>query len=164
MLLYLLRHGIAEDHGSRASDDERELTDEGRIKTRAVMSAAKKIKLVPPELVISSPLIRAKQTAEIALDVFAKGAKSEISDAITPSSEMMKTMALVAERAKKFTCMMLVGHEPHLSHFGSILLGSPVPVIEMKKASLAKFELTHLDAFRMRGHLIALLPPKIGNM
>src|SRR5438445_10497165 len=138
MLLYLLRHGIAEDHGSR-SDDERELTDEGKEKTRAAMNAVKKMKLFAPELVISSPLIRAKQTAEIAMESFAKGAKFEIDDAVKSGAEVTDTMALVAKWAKKYERIMLVGHEPHMSHFGSALLGSPTPVIEMKKAALAKF-------------------------
>jgi len=164
MLLYLLRHGIAEDHGSRGSDEERELTDEGREKTRAAMSAAKKMKLFPPELVISSPLIRARQTSEIAIESFAKEAKFEISDALKSMADVMVTMSLVAMKAKDYSRIMLVGHEPHLSEFGSAVLGSLAPIIEMKKAALAKFEITRLDATRMRGHLVALLPPKIGSI
>jgi phosphohistidine phosphatase len=164
MLLYLLRHGIAEDHGSRGSDAERELTDEGKEKTRAALLALKKMKLFPPELVIASPLIRAQQTAQIALEAFAKDGKFEISDALTPSSEVTDTMVLVAKYAKKYSRIMLVGHEPHLSLFGSALLGSPMPVIEMKKAAVAKFEISHIDVPRMRGHLVALLPPKIGSI
>jgi len=164
MLLYLLRHGIAEDHGSRGSDEERELTDDGKEKTRAALAAAKKMKLFTPELVISSPLIRAKQTAEIALEVFAKGAKFETSDALKPMADVTDTMMLVEQYAKKYSRIMLVGHEPHLSSFGSALLGSPVPVIEMKKAALAKFEITRFEPPRMRGHLVALLPPKVGSL
>ena len=164
MLLYLLRHGIAEDHGSRGSDAERELTDEGKEKTRDALSAVKKMKLFSPELVISSPYIRAKQTAEIALENFAKDGKFEISDALTPMAEITDTMTLVGKWAKKYSRIMLVGHEPHLSSFGSALLGSPTPVIEMKKAAVAKFEIHHLDSLRMRGHLIALFPPKIGSL
>lgn len=164
MLLYLLRHGIAEDHGSRGGDAERELTDEGKEKTGAALIALKKMKLFPPELVIASPLIRAQQTAEIALETFATDARFETSDALTPMSEVTETMALVAKWARKFSRIMLVGHEPHLSSFGSALLGSPTPVMEMKKAAVAKFEITHFDAPRMRGHLVALFPPKIGSL
>jgi phosphohistidine phosphatase len=164
MLLYLLRHGIAEDHGSRSSDAERELTDEGKEKTRDALNAVKKMKLFPPDLVISSPLTRARQTAEIALDTFAKDAKFEISDALKSEAEVTDTMSLVEKWSKKYTRIMLVGHEPHLSQFGSAILGSPIPVIEMKKAALAKFEITRIEVPRMRGHLIALLPPKIGSI
>ena len=164
MLLYLLRHGIAEDHGSRGGDVERELTEEGKEKTRDALLAAKKMKLFPPELVIASPLIRAQQTALIAIDAFAKDAKFETSDALTPMSEVTDTMTLVTRWAKKYTRIMLVGHEPHMSSFGSALLGSPNPVIEMKKAALAKFEIHHIESPRMRGHLVALFPPKIGSL
>src|SRR5256885_9784491 len=97
MLLYLLRHGIAEDHGSRASDEERELTDEGKEKTRAAMNAVRKMKLFEPDLVISSPLIRAKQTAEIAMELFAKSAKFELSDALKSEAEVTDTMALIVK-------------------------------------------------------------------
>jgi phosphohistidine phosphatase SixA len=59
---------------------------------------------------------------------------------------------------------MLVGHDPHLSSLGSALLGSQTTVIEMKKAALAKFEISRFDVPRMKGYLVALLPPKIGSM
>ncbi len=164
MLLYLLRHGIAEDHASRGGDAERELTEEGREKTTAALLAAKKMKLASPELVIASPLIRAQQTAQIALEIFAKGAKFETSEAIKPASDITETMALIADRSKKYGSVMLVGHDPHLSLLGSALLGSSAIVIEMKKAALAKFEISRFDVPRIRGQLVALLPPKIGSI
>jgi phosphohistidine phosphatase len=164
MFLYLLRHGIAEDHGSRGGDAERELTEEGKEKTHAALLAAKKMKLAAPELVIASPLVRAQQTAQIALEVFAHGAKFETSDLIKPSSDITQTMTLIAERSKKHGSMMLVGHDPHLSTFASALLGSSGVVMEMKKSSLAKFEISRFDVPRMRGFLTALLPPKIGSI
>ncbi len=164
MLLYLLRHGIAEDHASRGGDAERELTDEGKEKTRAALEAVRKMKFFAPELVIASPLIRAQQTAEIALEDFAKEAKFETSAMLIPMAEVTDTMTLVAKCAKKYSRIMLVGHEPHLSSFGSALLGSPTPVIEMKKAAIAKFEIHRIDSPRMRGQLLALFPPKIGSI
>jgi phosphohistidine phosphatase len=164
MLLYLLRHGIAEDHGSRSSDAERELTEEGKIKTHAALSAARKMKLAAPELVIASPLVRAQQTAEIAMEVFARGAAFETSDTVTPMADITETMSLIADRSKKYRSVMLVGHDPHLSSLGSALLGNTSIVIEMKKASLAKFEISRFDVPRMSGHLVALLPPKIGSI
>ncbi len=164
MLLYLLRHGIAEDHGSRGSDAERELTDEGKEKTRLAMQALRAMRLAVPALVMSSPYTRARQTAEIALEEFAKDALFEISTSLVPSADITVTMNIVAEAIKRLKPVMLVGHEPHLSSFGSALLGSPTPIIEMKKASVAKFEIYKLDPTRMRGALTALIPPKIGSL
>ncbi|MEI8135061.1 MAG: phosphohistidine phosphatase SixA [bacterium] len=164
MLLYLLRHGIAEDHGSRDRDDERELTTEGKEKTAAALIAAKKMGLFAPQLVLSSPYKRARQTADIALDHFAIGAELEITESLTPETDPVETMAVIAAKAQDTKSILLVGHEPHLSSFGSALLGSTTTVIEMKKATLAKFELTRFDVPRMRGYLVALLPPKIGSI
>ena len=164
MLLYLLRHGIAEDHGSRERDEERELTEEGKEKTKRAMQAARAMKLVPPALVITSPLIRAIQTADIASKEFARDAKRLMSEALVPSADIISTMSLVVEHLGKDSPVMLVGHEPHLSTFGSALLGSSSPVIEMKKAALAKFEIYRLEVPRMRGMLTALIPPSVSNL
>lgn len=164
MLLYLLRHGIAEDHGSRASDEERELTEEGMEKTTLVMRAAKKMRLETPQLIISSPLIRAKQTAAIAHKEFGSHAMTLVSETLVPSADLSVTMSLVAEHIKEHSPVMLVGHEPHLSSFATALLGSTSSMVEMKKASLAAFELHRVDPPRMRGVLTLLLPPKIGNL
>ncbi|HYM21370.1 MAG TPA: phosphohistidine phosphatase SixA [Candidatus Kapabacteria bacterium] len=164
MLLYLLRHGIAEDHGSRDRDDERELTAEGKEKTKRIMQAVRAMKFLPPALVISSPLIRAVQTADIACKEFAREAQRMTSDALIPSADIVSTMSLLADHIKDQTPVMVVGHEPHLSTFASALLGSDHSIIEMKKAALAKFELYRLEVPRMRGFLTALITPSISNL
>ncbi len=141
MLLYLLRHGIAEEHGSRPSDAERHLVPEGKEKTKEVMKSLARMKYPSPDLVISSPLIRAKETAEIATMYFAPDSDYKISDAIRPMSEVTDTMALVEEHIRTYRNIMLVGHEPHLSSLGSALLGLPHAMIEMKKSAVALIEL-----------------------
>ena len=74
-------------------------------------------------------------------------------------------MAFIAMCAEEFSSMMLVGHDPHLSSFASILVsGSTLGSIEMKKSMLALFSLTDMDTPRMRGTLRLLLPPKIANL
>ena len=163
MLLYLLRHGIAEAHGSRRSDDERELTEEGMEKTKLALKAVRAMKLEQPSLIIASPYIRAQQTAEIAHREFGSHAQLKNSEVLIPSGDITSTMSLVAEYIRDNSPLMLVGHEPHLSTFASAILGSSSTIIEMKKASLAVIELFRLDTPRMRGVLTALLPPKIGN-
>src|SRR5882724_8494631 len=65
MELYLLRHGIAEEGRPGSPDSSRELTQEGRDKTAAVLKLARQGG-VQPSLIVSSPLIRAHQTAKIA--------------------------------------------------------------------------------------------------
>jgi phosphohistidine phosphatase len=164
MLVYLLRHGIAEDHGFRGTDAERQLTEEGRAKTAAALRSVASMRFATPMLVISSPLVRAIETADIACTEFATDAKRLISESLTPSAEIDKTLALVASHIHEASPILLVGHEPHLSTFASALVGSQTPILEMKKASLVVFELYRIDAPRMRGVLTALLPPRIGEL
>jgi phosphohistidine phosphatase len=64
MELYLIRHGIAEDKQPDIKDEERSLTKEGRQKTEKVAQKIKKLGL-QFEVIVTSPLVRARQTAEI---------------------------------------------------------------------------------------------------
>jgi phosphohistidine phosphatase len=159
MLLYLLRHGTAEDHGSRSSDAERKLIPAGKKKTTQMMKMLAKLKLPAPDIIVSSPLVRAEETAQLALEYFAVDADYKISEAITPMSDVMNTMDLIQSLSDDYGVVMLVGHEPHLSMFGSALLGVSAPVIEMRKSSVALFELTRIESPRIRGVLVALYPP-----
>jgi phosphohistidine phosphatase len=163
MLIYLLRHGIAEDHAARSSDAERKLVPEGKAKTKDMMKVLASMKYPTPDLVISSPLVRAEETAQLALEYFATEADYKKSDALTPMSDMLNTMSLLESVKKDYGTVMLVGHEPHLSLFGSVLLGATGQIIEMKKSAIALFELNRLEAPRMRGTLVALLPPRVAS-
>src|ERR1035441_9919147 len=75
MELYLFRHGIAEEAAPGQSDAKRALTDEGRKKTAEVVAAARRAG-VEPSLIVSSPYVRAVETAQIAVEGF--GYKGEI--------------------------------------------------------------------------------------
>ena len=164
MHLYLLRHGIAEEPGERSSDAERKLVPEGKEKTEEMMKALGAMNYPVPELIVSSSLIRAKETAAIAKEVFAPDAQAKISDFLTPMADMLDTMMLVEESFRKYKVVMFVGHEPHLSSFGSALLGLSRSGIEMKKSAVALFELYNADAPRVRGVLVGLFPPRVGNL
>lgn len=137
---------------------------EGREKTATVMAAARKMRLASPVLVVSSPLVRAVQTAEIACTEFAVSANRVISDVLLPSADIDRTMAFIGSVIHEHSPVMLVGHEPHLSTLAGALVGAHGPAIEMKKASLAVFELYRLDVPRMKAILTALLPPRIGEL
>ena len=69
MELYIFRHGIAEDAVAGQSDADRALTDEGRKKTAEVVKTARRAGF-EPSLIVSSPYLRAIQTARIAADEF----------------------------------------------------------------------------------------------
>lgn len=162
MDLYLWRHGDAEDFSS--SDAERKLTEEGRDKVTSVAKALVEMEFDAPAIMLTSPLVRAQETAEIIRSVFAKTASLGISPQLEPSADITHTMSVVFQLAQQFESIMLVGHEPHLSTFGGALLtGTLRPVIEMKKSSVALFELTDINPPRMHGYLKFLFPARVGK-
>ena len=82
MRLYLLRHGIAED-GIGMPDAQRQLTPEGRKKLRLVLQRAREAG-VQPDVVLSSPYVRAQQTAAIAVEELGYAGELLASSELTP--------------------------------------------------------------------------------
>ena len=97
MRLYIVRHGIAVSHGTPGvSDEGRALTEEGIEKMRQAAKGLRSLDFIP-EVILSSPLLRARQTAEILLDVLDKKIEFEISPALAPSGtrqELYREMGL----------------------------------------------------------------------
>lgn len=120
MLLILMRHGLAADLSDTIKDDfSRPLTDEGRSKTQRVARGLQKL-VETIDLLVSSPKIRARQTAQIVRDVFGKAAPEiEIWDALAESETEIWIQKLRETRAQT---VILVGHEPDLSCFAARLL------------------------------------------
>src|SRR5688572_24749324 len=86
MEVYLLRHGIAEDGSPTGRDADRPLTDEGRRKLRDVLKLAA-AGGVRPDLLVSSPYLRAKQTAEIAQEILSYKHDVTFTEALVPDSD-----------------------------------------------------------------------------
>ncbi len=145
MKLYLLRHGIAIDRigGEISSDGQRPLTKEGQIETKRVAEALQKIG-VKADLVVSSPLVRARQTAEIIFQVLAKGSEIQITDALAPggtASDLYKFLSPFSKANEIF----LVGHEPDMSRLAGILLwAGPELYMPFKKAGLCRIDIADL--------------------
>src|ERR1700691_3762215 len=159
MLLYLIRHGDADTPAMR--DDDRVLSKKGIRVTTAMAALLKKAEFDQPEIIITSPLPRAEETARIMLEEFAPNAKFEINEGLRPSGSLEGAMAIIASK-KEYEVVMLAGHDPLFSRLASVLVsGEDRSTIEMKKSAVALFELTRFDAPRMRGVLRAFLPPKI---
>src|SRR5258708_4070556 len=139
MELYILRHGIAEEGKPGQRDSERALTDEGRKKLREVLRVAQRAGL-NPDLMISSPYLRAVQTAEVAMDVLKyKGTLSQ-TPVLIPSSEPPAVWHEVRTH-RDASSLMLVGHEPLLSQVVGYVLGAPSLLVDMKKAALVRIDL-----------------------
>jgi phosphohistidine phosphatase len=132
MILYLLRHGDAVL--GNYSDAERMLSSAGEEEINLVLKILVQLG-ASIDSIISSPLLRARQTAEIIKSGFS-GLEIEVSDYLTPSSDHRQIIQRLNIYSK--SSVLLVGHEPHLSTFISFLVGGSRNFqIEMKKASIA---------------------------
>jgi phosphohistidine phosphatase len=160
MLLYIVRHGDADTLAP--TDDERELSKKGRKVTAAMARLLKAAGFDKPELIVTSPLPRAEQTARIMAEEFAPGARFETNDGLQSGKGAEIVMSIVASKKNECEVLMVVGHDPTFSRVASALVsGSEIPVIEMKKSSVAIFEVTRFSVPGMRAALLAYLPPKL---
>jgi len=158
MEIYILRHGIAEDDGPGGSDAERSLTSEGKKKLRDVLRVAGKAG-VSPKLIVSSPLVRAVETAELALEVL--GGKNALlqTSTLEPGSDTQAVWEEIRVH-KDVTELMLVGHEPLLSKTVAYLLGAPSLYVDMKKGALVRVDVDRFGV-QPRGTLKWMLVPRL---
>lgn len=123
MNLYIMRHGPAEDHASTGRDEDRALTHAGRDRVRGVAHELGK-KGEAPERIVSSPLVRALQTATIVSAAAKRPAPTETRIELVPGGDTRRLVReLVDEGASS---VMLVGHEPELSSLARQLAGAAV--------------------------------------
>lgn len=158
MELYLLRHGIAEGRSPTGRDEDRRLTEEGREKLRQVLERAQAAG-VAPSLILSSPLKRALETAEIAARELGYEGRIARVEALVPDSSPMNVWAEVRAHAGERS-ILLAGHEPLFSHTTAWMLGSTREMIHFRKAALVRIDFESLGA-EPRGVLQWMLPPKL---
>ena len=161
MNIYILRHGIAVEHGSPdfEKDADRPLTPEGEKQLRKSARAMKRMKL-EFDLILSSPLVRARQTAEIVAGEMKARKRLEISDALTPGGDVEALVRQLNEREPAPEGVLLVGHEPYLSRLISWLTsGGENTAVDFKKGGLCKLETGQLRAGKCAA-LAWLLTPK----
>ncbi|HND47389.1 MAG TPA: phosphohistidine phosphatase SixA [Anaerolineales bacterium] len=126
MNLYLIRHAIAEEESPAVEDRLRALTEKGSKKMRNIAKGLKTLGL-EFDYIISSPYVRAQQTAEILGDVFKLRKRIVISESIAPMGDPSQ---LLAEINEKYTVnsLAIVGHEPYLSNLISLLTTGGAPL------------------------------------
>jgi phosphohistidine phosphatase len=149
MKIYFFRHGKADWPNWSKPDDERALTKEGAKEVRKVAKLLSRLGIAP--FILTSPLPRASQTAEIVADVL--GADMRVNNNLKPGFNAAKLGKLLQEFSAG--SLMVVGHEPDFSEAIGELTGG---AIKLSKAGVA---LIDLDASLMSGRLRWLLPPKI---
>jgi len=152
MRLYFLRHGEADWPDWKKPDDERPLTKRGKKEIHEVANFLARLK-VRPALVVTSPLPRASQTAEIAAEELK--AKLRNDELLAPGFDMDELRKLwKRHRAKS---LMLVGHEPDFTNVISKLTGA---ALKLSKAGVA---LLDLDLEAEEGRLLWLFPSKLAK-
>jgi len=157
--VYVLRHGIAEDAPPGGSDADRALTQEGKQKLRRVLERARDSG-VDPGLILTSPLKRAVETAEIAATVLRVGSELVRTNTLLPAGSPERVWKEI--RAHKVEELLIAGHEPLLSGVVAYLLGSPAVQVNMKKAALVSIELETAHP-QPGGALNWMLTPKIAG-
>jgi len=163
MNLLLLRHGIAVDFGTPGyeRDSERPLTPEGRRKTRAVARALAALG-ISPDVILTSPLVRAHQTAEIVASSMKLKKRMEICEPLASGGDAKRLIAEVNRRHPNAERIMLVGHEPDLSLLASLLLTGCADgvAMEFKKGGVCSLEADELRAGKC-ATLLWLAPPRV---
>jgi phosphohistidine phosphatase len=161
MNLYILRHGIAVEPGTPgyAKDADRPLTPEGERKLLQIAEAMEALDLTF-DLILSSPYLRARQTAEIVAEALKARKKLEFSDSLVPGGNTKKLVELLNRLQPPPENVLLVGHEPYLSGLVSLLVsGEATLAVVMKKGGLCKLATESLKHGRCAA-LEWLLTPK----
>ena len=141
VLLYLMRHGIAAEPSPGTSDAERALTAEGVRKTARVAVGLQAID-AKPDLILSSPLLRAEETARLVADVLAPRAAVEL---YPPLAGGFSAADIVKGRRphRGVRELLLVGHQPDLGELASHLLtgSTTLAPLPFRKAGVAAITL-----------------------
>ena len=156
MKLYFLRHGIAAAREEWSGDDaERPLTAQGRKCMEHEAKALAKLG-IEPDRIVTSPLKRAKETAQIVAE------RLGLEDHLAEDQRLAEGFdaGMLTEMLRTYgdvDCLMLVGHEPDFSRTVGQLIGGGR--IDLKKGGIARVDLA--DATAREGELVWLLPPKV---
>jgi len=161
MNIYIIRHAIAVDRGTPEYEDDsqRPLTDKGKKKMRQIARGLRVLG-VDFDLILSSPYVRAKETAEILAEVSKTKADVVFSENLIPMGD---PDLLLSEMNEKYSAnsVALVGHEPHLSALISLLVSDNASLdIILKKGGVCRLSADDLHHNR-KAALEWLLTPGI---
>ena len=158
--LYFVRHGLAEERGDAWPDDaKRPLTDEGMSRMRKAARGLARLG-VAIDVVLSSPLVRARQTAEIVAAGLDPRPSLVNVDSLAPDGNFTAVVTDLEKHARKMR-IALVGHEPTLGEMAAKLIGSRHP-IEFKKGAVCRIDLKDLSTVGAgAANLRWMLTPKI---
>jgi phosphohistidine phosphatase len=154
----LLRHGIAVERDEwKGADGDRPLTEKGKQRVREVAAGLSRLDVRPTQ-VWSSPLIRALETAKIVQRSLQVRAAVEVVEALLPDASPDRLLSILHDLPPE-SCVLCVGHEPHLGLAAAVLLtGKPSQAFPFKKAGACLIELS-VPVRPGRGILRWWIPP-----
>ena len=157
--VYLIRHGLAAERSDDYPDDsKRPLTSQGITKLRQEAQALDDLG-VSFDLILTSPLVRTRQTA----DTFAETMKSKPTvtpiDALAPAGTPAAVIQELGKHARSKRSVALVGHEPDIGELAARLIAARNP-LPFKKGAICRIDFEVLPP-KGSGHLIWFLPPKV---
>ena len=157
MILYVLRHAIAEDAIPGLSDSSRQVTEKGRRKARRVLSHARRIG-VRPSTILTSPYLRATQTAAIAREQLRLPIEPLVTRALAPYVSVPSLWDEIRGHADAGD-VLVSGHNPQLSWLVMWLLGGREDALWLKKSGLVTLDVGTAGP-HPRAALSWLLTPK----
>ena len=146
--LYLVRHGVAAERGKEWPDDsKRPLTPDGIARLRRSARGLNAID-VTFDQIVTSPLVRARQTAEVLAEELKGKPPIATADALAPAGSAASVMQELVRHVRNAR-VALVGHEPNLGELAAQFLGARTP-LEFKKGGICRIDFD-------------MLPPKGGG-
>ena len=156
--LYLVRHAIAAVRGEEwPDDDKRPLTARGVARFKEEVEGLRKLDVTVDE-VFTSPLVRAKQTAELLAAGLPGKPSVKVLDALAPGHAPASVLAQLARAARRRR-MALVGNEPGLGELAAHLIGAG-RALPFKKGGICRIDVESLTS-RRPGALTWFIPPKL---
>jgi phosphohistidine phosphatase len=156
--LYLVRHAVAAERGEDWPDDtKRPLTTKGVSRFREVVQGLVWLGVGLDEI-YSSPLVRAKQTADLLSEGLKERTTVRTVDELSPGHEPPSVLAELGKRIKRRR-VALVGHEPDLGELAAALIGASRP-LAFRKGGVCRIDVDRVGT-SAHGSLIWFLPPKV---
>lgn len=142
MIIYFLRHASAGDHVSNPKKDEKRALDETGVEQCGYVGRALAALDAQVEVIISSPLKRAAQTASLVGNEMGYEGKLQLDSALRPGAGFSDFRKLL-DKYSKYESIMVVGHNPNLSEFVGRLISETgcEAGVELKKGGVARVEL-----------------------
>ena len=156
--VYLIRHGLAAERGKDWPDDsKRPLTPEGLVSLRKEARALNKLE-VTFDQIVSSPLVRTRQTADVFSEELKGHPEVVLSDALAPAGSPAAIIQEIGKHVRKAR-LALVGHEPNLGELAGELIGARA-ALEFKKGGICRIDFDVLPP-KGTGRLRWFVTPKM---